>query len=133
MHAWSQDRARATTDKHNPRPAEEVFSERAPELLDLHSYLLNQRPKTLSPADAIVDDTGCESRFSISKAQEKALCANALREIPEEEIFRNRLSPDEIRQLPSGKFSAYSPGKPSQVHNYSLYWPSKYDSLRVCD
>ena len=108
-------------EKHNARPAQEVFSERAPQVLDLHSYLLNQRPKAVSPTHTMVDVTGCESRSSVSDVEEQTMCANPLEEIPEEEILQNRLSADEIRQLPSSKFSKYSPGNPSLVLIYFLY------------
>ena len=108
-------------EKHDARPAQEVFSERAPQVLDLHSYLLNQRPKAVSPTHTMIDVTGCESRSSVSDVQVQTVCPNPLEEIPEEEIIRNRLSADEIRQLPSGKFSKYTPGNPSQVLIYVLY------------
>lgn len=114
-----QERARVGVENESVRLTGEVFSKRAPAVLELHSYL-NQRSKieSVSSVDAASSEspgTQCEQFASISCTRESELKLDSVEDIPEQEILRNRLSDDEIRRLPCGKFASYSPGNASQV------------------
>lgn len=114
-----QDRARSIAEHQGSRSAGDVFSRRAPEVLDLCTYL-DQRPETRtstsssSPLDTPKRNL-VESQSAPLSIQDGNSELGAVEEISEQEILHNRLSQEEIMQLPCGKFVNYSPGNPSRV------------------
>ncbi|KAH7445706.1 hypothetical protein KP509_01G021100 [Ceratopteris richardii] len=107
-----QDRARQSAEAESSRLVNEVFSSPAPEVLNLHAFLRqrsdsmpcfaeNIHSKDLSEEKKQVDDLSSQNHYVAT--------------ISEDEIIRNCLSLDEIRELPCGKFRNYSPGIPSKV------------------
>lgn len=108
-----QERVRHSLGKAASRLSSEVFLRPAQEVLELHDYL-NQKSQVdvASCADAALPASRCEQHADTAREQD---CHDLVKEIPEKEIVKNRLSQDEIRNLPSGKFVNYSPGTPSHV------------------
>lgn len=111
-----QDRARFSAEQEVSRTVCEVFSNQAPDVLNLHTYL-DQRPKLLSTRSDTFKIDNVQTGLLPSNPQIQApnLELDKVEEIPEQNIICNRLSHEEIRQLPGGKFANYSPGQPSHI------------------
>lgn len=103
-------------EKESSRLTNEVFSRPAPEVLELHDYLNQKTQIELgSSPDATLPEVVASQCAPDDTAVHEQDHLDLVKEIPEEEIIKNRLSQDEIQKLPCGKFANYSPGTPSHV------------------
>lgn len=118
-----KERARLT-EEDGPRTVAEVFASPAPPVLDMYTYLEQRQEEALlssctasQPINVL--ESGSSPDCNIQEVEREEWKNGAIeacvREIPEEEIQANRLSEDEIRELPGGKFSKYAAGCPSNV------------------
>eukprot|EP00249_Psilotum_nudum_P001996 c14807_g1_i1 orf=346-1605(-) len=126
MGVTPQDRARCTAEQEHTRSADDVFANRVPEVLYLHSYLDQRQkaiPTTIDRAENYetsemhnpnaMGTGGIPTDPDINHPRSE--CSTLPKEISEIEILSNRLLEDEIRDLPCGKFANYSPGEPSHI------------------
>ncbi|KAG0616977.1 hypothetical protein M758_5G156600 [Ceratodon purpureus] len=117
-----QERARLT-EEDVPRSVSDVFASPAPPVLDMYTYLEQRRlgPCTSSLGPSRLEDpnrsgSDCSANQDLrGENGEGRAAAVTVPNIPEEVIEANRMSEEEIRELPGGKFVNYTPGSPSST------------------
>jgi len=119
-----KERARLT-EENGPRTVTDVFASPAPPVLDMYTYLEQRRQEALtsglgpSHSDRLArDDLARENSPEENGEGESA--AMTVTKVLEEVIEANRMSEEEIRALPGGKFLNYTPGIPSSVSDMIL-------------
>eukprot|EP01018_Ginkgo_biloba_P025067 Gb_26417 [translate_table: standard] len=116
-----QERARSNKAVQEcTRSASEVFSSPAPDILDLNTYLeekhQEQRNGHTELKKTASTTINIERNSTESKEQsQSSYCSSSIENILETEILANKLSEDEIRAMPGGKFANYTPGVPSHI------------------
>lgn len=117
-----EERARLT-EEDGPRNVSDVFASPAPPVLDMHTYLEQRRrdscmsslgPSRSEDSDRLGGDCLAKQDSQQDNGGGKAASATVTK-VPEELIQANRMSEEEIRELPGGKFVNYTPGSPSST------------------
>jgi hypothetical protein len=118
------------TEEDGPRNVSDVFASPAPPVLDMHTYLEQRRrdscmsslgPSRSEDSDRLGGDCLAKQDSQEDNGGGKAASATVTK-VPEELIQANRMSEEEIRELPGGKFVNYTPGSPSSVGFMFLTW-----------
>ena len=111
------------SEGNGPRSVSDVFASPAPPVLDMYTYLEQRRQGAciLSLGSSHLKDSNqlASDRLAKHDLQGENMdvrpTAVTVTKVPEEVIKANRMSEEEICELPGGKFVNYTPGFPSSV------------------
>lgn len=116
------------TEENGPRSVTDVFASPAPPVLDMYTYLEQRRQESLTASlgpsqsedsDRLARDSSAQQNSAEGNGEGES-AAVTVTEVPEEVIEANRISEEEIRELPGGKFLNYTSGIPSKVSDMIL-------------